>query len=82
MRSRCLKDLKEGIAKSRPDWVVKFLGSPDGDILSVGLSDVGFEVIGFAVMAWNIKGLAVGICVGGTVGDVGFRVVGLPHMWV
>lgn len=50
-------------------------------MLSLGLNDDdGFEVVGSADVGWDVKGLAVGICVGGTVGDVGLLVVGLPDV--
>ena len=53
------------------------IGSSDGDMLSVGLDDDGFEVVGSVDMGLDVEGIAVGTRVGGTVGDVGFRVVGL-----
>jgi hypothetical protein len=53
------------------------IGSSDGDMLSVGLDDDGFEVVSLAEVSWDVEGFAVGICVGGIVEDVGFRVVGL-----
>jgi hypothetical protein len=53
------------------------IGSSDGDMLSVGLDDDGFEVVSLAEVSWDVEGFAVGICVGCIVEDVGFRVVGL-----